>query len=206
MSCHCPLALLALCCLCADARSLLRHYGGPRCANDAVGKPATGYGLGQQACISANSNSMSHGTRWNYSAVIKRLINTDNEVLEVLPAPGNQVISAGVPCMVTPISTHFEPASCIPCCGPYPPQEEDLVKTLPGCAKNVSCASLTSGTPNQRWTQGAADAQGYTQMRSVGRPGLCLASSGLADVKATPLPEWCQTMNMWRSSTDVHVP
>ena len=43
------------------------------------------------------------------------------------------------------------------------------------------------------------DGKGYATMESVGRPGMCLMS-GVA-VK-TPLPDWCSTMNMWRSSTD----
>ena len=180
--------------LCAGC-TLDMHYGGPACGNTAVSDPATGHGLGQQACVPANSGVMRHGQRWNYSASTKMLMNSLGSVLEVLP--GNQVVMRGLPCLVTPVSTHFHPASCVPCCGPEPPY--DMNVSLPGCNAKASCAAECSGKRTQQWKQGQKDGKGYATMESVGRPGMCL-KSGVA-VK-TPLPDWCSTMNMWRSSTD----
>lgn len=90
------------------------HYGGPACGNDAV-RNASGYGLGQQACI---PGTFASGQRWNYSADSRVIMSSMGSVLEVLPSPGNQVVMAGMPCLATPVSTHFHPATCIPCCGP----------------------------------------------------------------------------------------
>lgn len=171
------------------------HYGGPACGNTAVGN-ASGFGLGQQACIPGTDAVMGHARRWNHSADSKMFMNVAESVLEALPAPGNQVVMMGQSCIDTPLSTHFS-GECVPCCSPYPAVDAGV--QLPGCANNVSCASLCNGKSAQQWDLGPPDDLGYQIVKSVGRPGMCLAS-GVA--VQTPLPEWCQTMNMWRSSTD----
>ena len=117
-------------------------------------------------------------------------------MLEVLPAPGNQVVMSGMPCLVTPVSTHFHPATCVPCCGPEPPQDMNL--SLPGCKPDQDCAEVCSGKETQQWTQGPADGSGYTMMHSVGRPGYCLASG---DPVQQPLDPWCTKNNNSESST-----
>lgn len=184
--------------LCAGC-ALDMHYGGPACANTALRDPA-GHGLGQQACIPGTDAVMGHGRRWNYSMESKMFMNVAESVLEVLPAPGNQVVMRGQSCIDVPLSTHFSGgqwANCVPCCGPYPAVDAGV--QLPNCANNVSCASVCNGKRTQQWDLGPPDARGYTTVESLGRPGMCLAS-GTA-VK-TPLPDWCSTMNMWRTSTD----
>ena len=95
----------------------------------------------------------------------------------------------------------------------YSVENKTLVRTdgsclelLGGSARQVVAqrAQLCNTSAAQQWAPadaGAARTGAYTQLRSVGSPGLCLSSSA-AHVNY-PLDPWCKSNNnMWRSSTD----